>query len=1065
MFFYNSLRYNFKIILLRIIIIGIIFSNNEIFSQKKINSRYTDDINWENPEWENPEIFEINREKPRATFYSYKSSQKAIENSSWKNSDYYKSLNGDWYFFYSENIKSRPQKFYNKNYDYSSWDLIEVPSNWELKGYGTPFYTNIKYMFPANPPHIPHNFNNNGSYIKFFDIPKDWANKDIYLHFEGVSGAMYVWLNGNLVGYNEGSKTPSEFNITDYLVNGENKLSIQVLRWSDASYMEDQDFWRLSGIERSVYLRSENNVSITDLQVKSDLVNNYEDGDFNLKIDVKNKDSKIYEREIEIKLIENNEEVYKTKKIVSLSPGNNAINFKKILKKIKSWSAETPNLYDLLIELEGSPIQVINIKIGFRNIKIEKNQLFVNGKPILIKGVNLHDHDQKTGHTVSEDLLIRDLELMKKNNINSIRCSHYPKNPFFYRMCDKYGFYVVDEANIETHGMGTTNQGLENNPDKQSKHPAYLKNWEKMHLDRTIRMFERDKNYPSIIIWSLGNEAGNGRNMFKTYEWLKNNDSSRPVQYEGATKFSNTDIQAPMYHTIEMITKYAENKPSRPLILCEYAHAMGNSVGNLQDYWDVIESYDVLQGGFIWDWVDQGILTENENGENFWAYGGDLGGENFQNDKNFCNNGLVNPDRTSHPSLQEVKKVYQSIKFNFDNIKSKTIKISNHYDFKNLNEFYYEWEILKNGEKILDGYINEFDLDPQKTKSITLDIPNIDYSNEYFLNIYARKKKSSALVPKNYIVAYEQFFIGGNKIPDNKISQGPNIKISQIKNTLNLEGQNFNIVFNKKNGLLTKIDYGDGNIIEQGIKANFWRSPTDNDYGFFMPYKLKVWKQASNTQSLKSFKFKNLKKGGVEIKSKYFLPSVKGFVELTYNINLMGKININTSLSEISSKLPIIPKFGTNLIINKEYEKVTWYGRGPHENYQDRKTSSLIGIYDCNVSDLYYPYIRPQENGNRTDTKWITFTNIKGNGIIIEASKKFEFSAHNQKNEDFDGGKQKSQRHTTDILKRPIVNINIDYRQMGVGGDNSWGFLPHKKYQIKAENISFNYSISPHKTK
>ena len=1065
--FYQPHKEKFRTVILEIIItVCVVFNSNEIISQKKLMSSYTDDLNWENPEWENPEIFEINREEPRATFYSFKSSQKAIENSDWKNSDYYKSLNGDWHFFYSENIKSRPKKFYKQNYDYSSWELIEVPSNWELKGYGTPFYTNIKYMFPANPPFIPHDSNNNGSFIKFFDVPKDWMNKDIYLHFGGVSGAMYVWLNGELVGYNEGSKTPSEFNITNYLINGKNKLSVQILRWSDASYMEDQDFWRLSGIERSVYLRSENKVSIVDLSVKTDLVNNFEDGDFSLELDVKNKDSKICTREIEITLFEENNEIHKDQKTISLNPGSNIINFKKIIRKAKSWSAEKPYLYDLLVELKGDPIQATKIKIGFRNIKIEKNQLFVNGKPIIIKGVNLHDHDQTTGHVVSEDLLIKDLEIMKKNNINSIRCSHYPKNPFFYRMCDKYGFYVVDEANIETHGMGTTNQGLEFRPDLQKVHPAYLKNWEKMHLDRTVRMYERDKNYPSIIIWSLGNEAGNGINMFKTYEWLKNKDSSRPVQYEGATKFSNTDIQAPMYHKIEMLKKYAETNPSRPLILCEYAHAMGNSVGNLQDYWDVIESYDVLQGGFIWDWVDQGILTKNENGENFWAYGGDLGGENFQNDKNFCNNGLVNPDRTAHPSLEEVKKVYQSIKFDFDYLKSKTLKISNKYDFINLNEFFYEWEILKNGEKIIDGYIGEFDLEPQSTKSIELDIPNIEGKNEYFLNIYAKKKNSDALIPKNHIAAYDQFFIGGNRYLENETtSSDSGINISQNKESLSLKGQNFKIIFNKKTGALTEIDYGEGNIIEQGVKANFWRSPTDNDYGFFMPYKLKVWKQASKSQSLNSFQFKNLKKRGVEIKSKYFLPSIGGYVELIYNIDSFGKININTSLSEISSKLPMLPKFGTNLIIDKQFEKVRWYGRGPHENYQDRKTSSLIGIYECKVSDLYYPYIRPQENGNRTDTRWVTFTNTNGNGIIIQASKTFEFSAHNQKNEDFDGGNDKSQRHTTDILRRPFLNLNIDNRQMGVGGDNSWGFLPHEKYQIKADNISFNYSISPYKTK
>ena len=1051
--------------LLSVILTGSFFFSKEILSQgqNQLNFEYSDDLTWEKPEWENPEIFEINRENPKATFYSYKSSQKAIENDNWENSSYYKSLNGNWHFFYAEDIKSRPKKFYENNYNHSAWNLIEVPSNWELKGYGIPFYTNIKYMFPSNPPYIPHDINNNGSYIKFFEIPDDWSNKDVFLHFEGVSGAMYVWVNGNKVGYSEGSKTPAEFKITDYLIKGKNKISVQVLRWSDASYMEDQDFWRLSGIERSTYLRAENKLSLIDFKIKNDLINQFRDGDFSIDLEILNNETKITKKEIEIKILDKNKVIYGEQKTVSFKPGKNDIKFEKIIKDVKQWNAETPNLYQLLIELKGDQIQATKIDIGFRNIKIEKNLLLVNGKPILMKGVNLHDHDQISGHVVSKELLIKDLELMKKNNINSIRCSHYPKNPFFYRMCDKYGFYVIDEANIETHGMGTTNQGLENRPEKQAKHPAYLKNWENMHLDRTIRMFERDKNYASVVIWSLGNEAGNGQNMFTTYNWLKNNDTSRPVQYEGATKFSNTDIQAPMYHTIEMIKNYAENEPSRPLILCEYAHAMGNSVGNLQDYWDVIESYDILQGGFIWDWVDQGILTKNEVGEKFWAYGGDLGGEDFQNDKNFCNNGLVNPDRSIHPSLKEVKKVYQNIKFKFEDFQSKEILISNKYDFKNLNEFYYDWEILKNGNKVLEGSIKEFYLKPQDSKLIKLDLPEISNESEYFLNIYAKKKDKSDLIPKNHIVAYEQFFLGGKRIFQNKSRESEVVKVSQNKNTLNLKGENFNIKFDKNNGLLTEIDYGNGNIIIEGIKPNFWRSPTDNDYGYFMPFKLKVWKKASKNQILESFKFKNYKKEGVQVKSKYILPSIKGSVEISYIINTNGKIDVKTSLTNISSNLPILPKFGTNFIINKKYNKAKWYGRGPHENYQDRKTSSLFGIYESYVSDLYYPYIRPQENGNRTDIRWLTLTDPYGKGIIIETQEVFEFSAHHQKNEDFDGGNRKSQTHTTDIIKRPIVNLNIDYKQMGVGGDNSWGMLPHKKYQINPKDLIFRYSISPYK--
>ena len=1057
-------EYFYKFIM-NILFICLVLIPKEIISQindiDQIN--YSDDIVWDKPEWENPEIFQINREEPTATFYRYKSSSKALVNDDWKNSSYYKSLNGNWHFNYSNDIKSRPKKFYENNYDFSNWDLLEIPSNWELKGYGIPFYTNIKYMFPANPPFIPHDQNNNGSFIKLFDIPAEWSGKEIYLHFEGVSGAMYIWINGKNVGYSEGSKTPAEFKITDYLVKGQNKLSVQVMRWSDASYMEDQDFWRLSGIERDVYLFAQNNISLKDFKVKTDLINQFKDGDFKLDLEINNNSSKKAASKAIVKILDNSKEIYNEERNLGLDPGINNISFEKLIPDVKHWSAETPNLYDLLIEVKGKEIQATKIRIGFRNLEIKNNQFLVNGIPILMKGVNLHDHHEKNGHVVTEDLLIKDLELMKKNNINSIRCSHYPKNPFFYRMCDKYGFYVIDEANIETHGMGTTNQGLEFSPKRQEIHPAYIPQWKEMHLDRTKRMYERDKNYPSIVIWSLGNEAGNGENLFSTYEWLKNIDNSRPVQYEGATKYSNTDIQAPMYPTIEEMKDYAENNPTRPLILCEYAHAMGNSVGNLQEYWDLIEKYDIMQGGFIWDWVDQGLLTYNDKDDEFWAYGGDLGGENYQNDKNFCNNGLVNPDRSIHPSLKEVKKVYQSIKFNIESIENKEILISNKYDFKNLKEFYFEWELLKNGKQISKGTINEIELAPNKSKIIKIDFPEIYDVDEYHLNIYAKKKSYGNLIPKDHTVAYNQFFLGGKRINNKTSLDNSNnaIKVSQNKKTLDLFGEGFKISFNKENGRLTEVNYGNENIILQGIKPNFWRAPIDNDYGFLMPFKLKVWKQASKKQNFESIKIKNLKRQGVEVKTNYYLPDVKAFVDITYSIKINGRINIKTSLSEISEKLPVLPLFGTNFIINKSYDNVVWYGRGPHENYQDRKTSSLVGIYNYKVSQMYFPYIRPQENGNRTDTRWLSLTNSEGNGIIIESSNLFEFSSHHQYNDDFDGGDRKSQTHTYDIIKRPIVNLNINYKQMGVGGDDSWGKQPHDEYKIKPGNLSFNYSISP----
>tara|TARA_R110002012_G_scaffold283304_1_gene473497 strand:- start:7540 stop:10695 length:3156 start_codon:yes stop_codon:yes gene_type:complete len=1013
---------------------------------------------WENPEWENPEIFQINREQPTASFYKYSNKEAALKNESWQSSELYQSLNGTWKFYYADSIQARPTDFYKNKFNLGGWDTITVPSNWEMKGFGIPVYTNIKYMFPANPPFIPHNINNNGSYKRNFEMPESWDGKDHYLHFEGVSGAMYVWLNGEFVGYNEGSKTAAEFNVSKFTKPGTNSVSVQVLRWSDASYMEDQDFWRLSGIERDVYVYASNKVSLKDFRVISDLENEYKDGKLNLNLKVDNHTKSSTEKIVDIQLLDGDNIIYSETKPVTLKVGRTSIDFSKTISNIKSWNAEHPNLYTLLISLNGESTA---IKVGFRNIKIENSQFLVNGQPVLIKGVNLHDHDEKTGHRITESLTIKDMELMKQNNINAIRCSHYPKDPFFYRLADKYGFYVVDEANIETHGMGTTNQGLDDDLEKQAKHPAYLPSWKGAHLDRTIRMFERDKNHPSIVTWSLGNEAGNGDNFYATYAWLKTNDTTRPTQYEGATGYENTDIQAPMYWPIQKMIAYVEEGGSRPLIQCEYAHAMGNSLGNFQDYWDVIEAYPTMQGGFIWDWVDQGILTQNEAGEHYWAYGGDLGGAHLQNDNNFCLNGIVNPDRTAHPALHETKKVYQSVKFKATNLNSGEIEIKNSYDFTNLNTLQFSWKLLENGSEVAQGKLPLIDVLPYQSKKIKIDIPHlVTNASDYHLNIYAKTSKSSPLVPKDHIVAYEQFQLQEGNFNTNSLISKSNISTHKNDSIYSISNANFKIEFNTKTGEMETLDYGDGNILEQGITANFWRATTDNDFGFKMPKKLGEWKQATNHQDLIAFE-ENNSGNSIIVKSTYNLPAAKDAkVMITYTINSDGTVNAHTELSNVASSLPILPRFGTNFIIDDSYNVVTWLGRGPHENYQDRNTAALVGQYTSSVTDLYFPYIRPQENGYKTDTRWVKFTNSSGKGIQVTAKKYFGFSAHHQYNSDFDAGATKQQRHTIDIVKRDFVNINIDMAQMGVGGDTSWGAMPHKEYQIKPSNLSFNYTIS-----
>ncbi len=1058
----------------------LIFFSSISFGQILVDRPTYQTQKWENPEWENPEIFQINREEPTASFYRYKSETDALQNQSWENSSFYKSLNGLWKFYYAENPTKRPTDFKNPTFDFLGWDTIEVPSNWEIEGYGIPIYTNIVYPFPANPPFIPHDENPVGSYKRDFEIPADWKDKRVFLHFEGVSGAMYVWVNGEKVGYNEGSKTPAEFDITNYLKKGKNSLIVQVLRWSDASYMEDQDFWRLSGIDRDVYLYATNPVTIKDFTAIADVENDYKDGVLQVSIAMENKNATNEKFVVETKLFDGTTEIYGVSKSVAAIKEKSTIDFEQRFPNVKTWNAEKPNLYTLLFTVKnakGETTEAVSFRIGFRKIEIKNNQFLVNGKAVLIKGANLHDHDQRKGHVVTEDLTFQDLQVMKQNNLNAIRCSHYPKNPHFYRMCDMYGFYVVDEANIETHGMGATNQGLDNDLERQKKHPAYLPEWEAMHIDRTKRMFERDKNFTSIVIWSLGNEAGNGKNFFTTYDWLKKRDATRPVQYEGAKNYENTDIFAPMYDNVAKMEEYAKGTPKRPYIQCEYAHAMGNSVGNFQEYWDIFEKYDVLQGGFIWDWVDQGLVTKTDDGTEYWAYGGDLGGQDLQNDDNFCLNGLVNPDRTAHPSLLEVKKVYQYIKFEAEDLKSGKILISNRYDFTNLKEYQFSWKLIKNGLEVANGILPELDIAPSTSATVNIDLPELEDENaEYFLNLYATTKSETKLVPKDFMVAYEQIALTKYQpitFKEERVKKA--LTISSSENNLSIKGANFEVQFDTSTGLLTSLDYGEGNLLLQGISSNFWRAPTDNDFGFNMPIKLGSWKNATENQKLVKLSVQTLKNKSIQVKEKsksvesplqvetiFDLPKEMGQVVLVYTINSEGEILVQNHLKITKKDVPILPRFGTNFIISNDYQNVNWIGRGLHENYQDRKTSAIVGSYNAKLEDLYFAYIRPQENGNRSDIRSLTFTNPSGKGIeIVSRNNLFGFSAHHQYNSDFDAGLQKQQRHTIDIPKRDLVNINIDYKQMGVAGDNSWGAMAMEKYQIKPENLSFEYVIKP----
>lgn len=1058
----------------RIFTFIVLFTAITAFSQSDLPSYSAPE--WENPEWENPEIFEINRMTPRAAFYNYPNTKEALANEDWSNSPYYQSLDGTWKFHYAENPSKRPVDFYKENFDTGQWHNLTVPSNWELHGYGLPIYTNVVYPFPKNPPFIKHDINNVGSYKRFFSVDKSWLDKNITLHFAGVSGAMYIWVNGEFVGYNQGSKTPAEFDVTPFIKEGTNDIAVQVLRWSDGSYMEDQDFWRLSGIDRNVYIFAEPKVRLHDVKINSGLVNDYKDGDFKIELVLKNTKKRAINKTINLSLLDpKGENILNFSETTAVKPGTDTIFFEDKVQNVHQWSAEMPNLYRVAITVSDvENTQATALDVGFRTIEIKDKQVLVNGKPVLFKGVNYHDHDEKTGHYVTPELVKKDMELMKTHNVNSIRNAHYPRNQFFYRMADKYGFYVIDEANIETHGMGATNQGLDNNIEAQKIHPAYLPQWKAAHLDRTVRMYETHKNYPSIIIWSMGNEAGNGENFVTTYNWLKKHDKTRPVQYEGAYNYENTDITPPMYPTVEMLEELAKNA-TRPVIPCEYAHAMGNSLGNFKDYWEVIKKYDVLQGAYIWDWVDQGLLTTDENGREYWAYGGDLGAGHLYNDGNFCLNGVINPDRTVQPLMTEMKKVYQSIDFNSENPASGKVEITNSYDFIDLGNFSFSYDLLEDGKSIKQGEITIDNLVPHTSTDVDIPIGTVSPDkHEYSLNLYAKTKSDSLLVKANTVIAYEQFTFG--KYHEEKTPFADNTKMMVTKNDslITIAGERATVTFNENNGKLSGLDYGSGNVLLEGIRPNFWRAPTDNDFGFNMPQRYKEWKEASTSQKLRSFKVllgnkeKSLKnnkkykaKNGVKVITDYSLGENYATIKITYTILPNGTVSVNNQMNINEKDLPDMPRFGNNFILKDAYSQVSYYGRGPDENYIDRNSGSLLGIYDTTVDDLYYAYARPQENGHRTDMRWLTFTDDSGQGIRIQSSEPFGFNAHHQLMGDFDPGNKKAQRHLSDIEDRDLVNVFIDYKMMGVGGDNSWGHLPMEKYRIKPDDYSYSYSISP----
>ncbi len=1022
-------------------------------------------------DWENPQLTGINNEPPHATFIPYDAETDALQND-WAKSPWYMLLNGTWKFNWSENPGKRPLDFQKDSYDVSGWKDIKVPSTIEIQGYGYPIYVNqpyeFKHLMKPDPPLVPHDYNPVGTYRRDFEIPGSWRDREVFLHFGAVKSFCYVYLNGERVGMGKDAKTPVEFNITRYLRPGKNTVGIEVFRWSDGTYLECQDMWRMSGINRDVYLFSTPMTRIRDFFATGGLFSNYTHGLLKVTAIVCSYPSAFPEKgegsncKLEIALYASKNAVtpeFRDSLNVQLhGTSEDTLFFEKFIPFPKKWSAETPNLYYLVVNLkdqDGKIIESTGCHLGFRTSEVKNGQFLINGKAILVKGVNRHEHDPVTGHVISRELMLKDITLMKEANINTVRTCHYPNDPYWYELCDQYGLYVIDEANIESHGMGyDPDRTLGNNP-----------LWMKVHLDRTRRMVERDKNHPCVIIWSLGNEAGNGCNFEATYDWIKSRDNSRPVWYERAEQGANTDIFCPMYYTPLDLKWYGYSRQLRPLIMCEYAHAMGNSTGNFREYWDVIEKYPQLQGGCIWDWVDQGILyKENRKGrpDSSYLFGGDFGPANVPSDGNFQCNGILFPDRKPHPGYWEVKKVYQYVKFKLTDPKKLSFEITNNYDFYDLSNTVVNWELLSNGKVVTAGKLPSFTLLPGATRALNFSLPQSEPQpeNEYFVNVYLKTTVPWGLLREGHVLASEQFTLPSEGSKPMLVPAGRHVAmaISEDGASVSIVSEIFSIGFNKKEGTLSSWKCRGMEMIKRGALPDFRRAPTDNDIGNGMPKRCQKWFDASENRRVMKTEVKKLSDEEILVTMQFAFPDSIATETVAYRVSGDGKVTVTSTLTPLKEKLPELPRFGLNLQISPEFNKVEWYGRGPWENYWDRNTSSFAGRYQSTVDAQFTPYIRPQENGYKTDVRWMTLENTKHLALKFTGQPLFCFSALPYTYDDMKGFKQAG-KHLHDLEKEPFIDLNIDYRQMGVGGDDSWGARTHDQYTLPAREYGFSFTM------
>ena len=999
-------------------------------------------------EWKDPTINEVNRAPMHTNYFAYESADMAKKGVK-ENSANFMSLNGTWKFFWVKDADARPTDFWKPGFNDKGWNDLPVPGLWELHGYGDPIYVNIGYawrnQFKNNPPYVPTENNHVGSYRKEITIPASWKGKDIIAHFGSATSNMYLWVNGKYVGYSEDSKLEAEFNLTPYLKPGQkNLIAFQIFRWCDGTYLEDQDFFRYSGIGRDCYLYARDKKRIEDIRVTPDLDTEYKNGSLNIALQMKgNGKVNLILKDASGKEIANTQATQGKATIEVQNP--------------QKWTAETPYLYTLYASLEGSD-EVIPVKVGFRKVELKNAQVWVNGQPILFKGANRHELDPDGGYVISRERMIQDIQIMKQFNLNAVRTCHYPDNNLWYELCDQYGIYVVAEANIESHGMGYGKETLAKRDD-----------YALAHMQRNQRNVQRGFNHPSVLIWSLGNEAGYGPNFEAAYDWIKAEDPSRLVQYEQAGRTGKTDIYCPMYLGYNRTEEYSkDDQYQKPLIQCEYAHAMGNSEGGFKEYWDIIRKYPKYQGGFIWDFVDQSVRWTGKNGKMIYGYGGDFNRYDAS-DLNFCDNGLISPDRVPNPHMYEVGYFYQNIWTNPANIKNGEISIFNEYFFRDLSAYYLEWQVLKGGEVMRSGRVEDLNVGPQQTVKIKLPIGKTCQCTEWLLNVAYKLKNTEGLLPAGHTVAKQQLVLNPYKAPSmelkNQAKSNQDVVEPTVKDNdeqyLIVDGENFRIEFDKSNGYLSKYQVNGLDMMKEGsyLQPNFWRAPTDNDFGARLQVKYAVWKNPEIKLVSMQQRIENQQ---AVIESAYELPEVSAKLNLTYVINNEGTMKVTQKMTtDKNAKVSNLFRFGMQMQMPRSFDKVAYYGRGPVENYIDRKANADLGIYHQSVAEQFYAYIRPQENGTKSDIRWWKTLNASGHGIQVVAAEPFSASALHYTIESLDEGLYKKQGHSQEVEEADLTNFCFDLIQAGLGCEDSWGRIARPEYQIPYGDYEFTFILKP----